>query len=36
MGATSVTLVPAKTTTYTLSSTNQYGRTTAKVKVVVK
>jgi hypothetical protein len=32
----SVTVVPAKTTTYTLYSTNQYGRTTAKVKVVVK
>ena len=33
---TSVTIVPAKTTTYTLSSTNQYGRTTAKVKVTVQ
>jgi hypothetical protein len=32
----SVTVVPAKTTTYTLYSTNQYGRTTAKVKVTVK
>jgi hypothetical protein len=34
--ATSVSVVPTKTTTYTLSSTNQYGRTTATVKVVVK
>ena len=33
---TSILIVPAKTTTYTLSSTNQYGRTTAKAKVVVK
>jgi hypothetical protein len=33
---TSVTVVPAKTTTYTLYSTNQYGRTTATVKVTVK
>ena len=33
---TSVTIVPAKTTVYTLSSTNQYGRTTAHVKVTVK
>ncbi len=33
---TSVTVVPSKTTTYTLYSTNQYGRTTAKVKVTVK
>ena len=33
---TSISIVPAKTTTYTLSSTNQYGRTTAKVKVTVK
>jgi hypothetical protein len=32
----SVILVPSKTTTYTLYSTNQYGRTTAKVKVTVK
>ena len=32
----SVTIVPAKTTTYTLYSTNLYGRTTAKVKVTVK
>jgi hypothetical protein len=36
VGGTSVTLVPAKTTTYTLYSTNQYGRSTAKVKVTVK
>ena len=34
--ASSVVLVPAKTTTYTLSSTNEYGRTTATVKVTVK
>ena len=33
---TSATVVPTKTTTYTLYSTNQYGRTTAKVKVTVK
>jgi hypothetical protein len=33
---TSVTVVPTKTTTYTLSATNQYGRTTATVKVVVQ
>jgi hypothetical protein len=33
---TSVTVVPAKTTTYSLYSTNQYGRTTATVKVKVK
>jgi hypothetical protein len=32
----SVSLVPAKTTVYTLYSTNQFGRTTAKVKVTVK
>jgi len=32
----SITLVPTKTTTYTLYSTNQYGRTTAKVRVTVK
>jgi hypothetical protein len=32
----SLTLTPAKTTTYTLYSTNQYGRSTAKVKVKVK
>ena len=36
VSGTSVTLVPAKTTTYTLSSTNQYGRSTAKVKVTVQ
>jgi hypothetical protein len=36
MRGTSVMVVPAKTTTYTLYSTNQYGRTTAKVKVTVK
>ena len=33
---TSVTLVPTKTTTYTLSVTNQYGRATAIVKVIVQ
>jgi hypothetical protein len=33
---TLVMVVPAKTTTYTLYSTNQYGRTTAKIKVTVK
>ncbi|PYX34728.1 MAG: hypothetical protein DMG80_01060 [Acidobacteria bacterium] len=33
---TSVTLVPAKTTTYKLSVTNQYGRSTATVKVTVQ
>jgi hypothetical protein len=32
----SVMVVPAKTTTYTLYATNQYGRTTARVKVTVK
>jgi hypothetical protein len=32
----SVTVVPTKTTTYILYSTNQYGRTTAKVKVTVQ
>ena len=36
MRGTSVMVVPAKTTTYTLYSTNQYGRTTAKIKVTVK
>jgi hypothetical protein len=36
MRTNSVTVVPAKTTTYTLYSTNQYGRTTATVKVKVK
>ena len=30
------TVVPTKTTTYMLHSTNQYGRTMAKVKVTVK
>jgi len=33
---TSATVVPTKTTTYILYSTNQYGRTTAKVKVTVQ
>ena len=33
---TSVSVVPTKTTTYTLYSTNQYGRTTATVKVMVQ
>jgi hypothetical protein len=33
---TSVVVTPAKTTLYTLDSTNEYGRTTAKVKVTVK
>jgi hypothetical protein len=32
----SVMVVPAKTTTYTLTETNKYGRTTAKVQVVVQ
>jgi hypothetical protein len=36
MRGASMTVVPAATTTYTLYSTNQYGRTTAKVKVTVK
>jgi hypothetical protein len=36
IGGISMTVVPTKTTTYTLSSTNQYGRTTATVKVVVE
>jgi hypothetical protein len=36
VNGTSVTVVPAKTTTYTLYSTNQYGRTTATVKVTVE
>ena len=31
----SVTVSPTATTTYTLSATNQYGRTTAKVTVTV-
>jgi hypothetical protein len=34
--ASSIVIVPAKTTTYTLYSTNQYGQSTAKVKVTVK
>jgi hypothetical protein len=33
---TSVVVIPAKTTTYILSSTNKYGRSTATVKVVVQ
>ena len=33
---TSATVVPTKTTTYILDSTNQYGRTSAKVKVIVQ
>lgn len=36
MRGNSATVVPTKTTTYTVYSTNQYGRTTAKVKVTVK
>ena len=36
VAGTSMTVVPATTTTYTMYSTNQYGRTTATVKVVVK
>ena len=32
----SAMVTPTKTTTYTLDSTNQYGRTTAKVKVTLK
>ncbi len=36
MRGTSVIVMPTKTTTYTLYSTNQYGRSTAKVKVTVK
>jgi hypothetical protein len=36
MRGTSATVVPSATTTYTLYSTNQYGRTTAKIKVTVK
>jgi hypothetical protein len=34
--ASSVVLVPAKTTNYTLSSTNQYGQSRVTVKVTVK
>jgi hypothetical protein len=33
---TSVAVIPSKTTTYTLCSTNQYGRSTATVKVTVQ
>jgi hypothetical protein len=36
MRGTSATVVPSKTTIFTLYATNQYGRTTAKVKVTVK
>jgi hypothetical protein len=36
MRGASATVAPTKTTTYTLYSTNQYGRTMAKVKVIVK
>ena len=36
VAGTSLMLTPAKTTTYTLYSTNQYGRSTATVKVKVK
>jgi hypothetical protein len=36
MRGNSATVIPTQTTTYTLYSTNQYGRTTAKVKVTVK
>jgi len=36
VAGTSLTLTPGKTTTYTLYSTNQYGRSTATVKVRVK
>ncbi|MGA2354880.1 MAG: hypothetical protein ABSG02_10295 [Terriglobales bacterium] len=36
MRGNSATVVPTATTTYTLYSTNQYGRTTAKVKVTVQ
>jgi hypothetical protein len=36
MRGTSTTVTPTETTIYTLSSTNQYGRTTAKIKVTVK
>jgi hypothetical protein len=35
VSGTSVTVTPAATTTYTLYSTNQYGRTTATVTVTV-
>jgi hypothetical protein len=33
---TSVTVTPAQTTTYTLAGTNQYGRSTATVTVIVR
>jgi hypothetical protein len=33
---TSVVVVPSKTTTYIFSATNQYGRATARVKVIVQ
>ena len=36
MRGTSATVVPSATTTYTLYSTNQFGRSIAKVKVTVK
>lgn len=36
MRGNSATVAPTATTTYTLYSTNQYGRTTAKVKVTVQ
>ena len=36
VAGTSLVVTPPKTTTYTLYSTNQYGRTTAKAKVTVK
>lgn len=36
IGGTSATVVPTKTTNYTLDSTNQYGRSMAKVKVTVQ
>lgn len=36
MRGSSATVVPTKTTTYALDSTNQYGRTTAKVRVTVE
>jgi len=31
----SITVAPTATTTYTLSATNQYGRSTAKVTITV-
>jgi hypothetical protein len=33
---TTTTVIPEVTTTYTLYSTNQYGRSTAKVTVTVQ